>query len=147
MEFLSVSCVWQINNCATVIYLCILLPKAHSAVRLKKIFCLHNPSSLSPYYRHTHTQALHDESVFTLSSPLNVCCSTPSWPPFSELLWWKLQNLQRNKAFKTFHKGTGVLIWVFFQDLKDLTLCNFHSLYWKSFRVWDARLVTQKTQR
>lgn len=132
---LSISCM---TNNQPVIYLCILFPKSHSAKRLKKTFCLHNPFlpfSLphahivhSCKFAHPHP-TLHDESVFTLSSPLAVCCSTRLGFPFSGLLWWKFHNSQRDKAFKTFPKGIGLLICVLFQDPKDLTLHDFYSLY------------------
>lgn len=83
IDSLVVSCIWQINNHKTVIYLCILFHKAHSAKRLKKIFCLHSSSSFfSLLQAHPHPNPTWWVSHH--SSPLNVCCSTPSWPLFSE---------------------------------------------------------------
>lgn len=145
IDSLVVSCIWQINNHTTVIYLCILFHKAHSAKRLKKIFCLHSSSSFfSLLQAHPHPNPTWwvSHSLFSTECLLLHSLLTS----FLWILWWKLHNLQRNKAFKTFPKGTSTLIWVIFQDPTDLTLHDLHSLYQKSFKVWEARLVTQKTQ-
>jgi hypothetical protein len=128
-------CVWQHPAMGQLfICLCIRFFKANSAKRLKKIFFLHKPSlpfSLSHAHVHrgkisTPTHKSYMVQVLTFSSS-KYLCSTPSWPPFSELLWWKFHNSQEMKLLNT-PKGTGVLIWVTVQDHKDLTLCDFNCL-------------------
>lgn len=92
-----------------VVYLCIFFPQTHYAKRLKKEFVF---SRVCPPWlpgtctqatwvqcAHAHTQTLHGTSRSPLLLRPSVCNSTPSWPPFSELLRWKFHNSQEIKLW------------------------------------------------
>lgn len=84
-------------------------------------------------------------SQSSLSSPLSAA---PLPPDLLSPNYYDGNSItyKETKLLKHSPKALVYYFWVLFQG-PDLTFYDFHPLYQKSFKVWDAILVTQKTQR